>query len=58
MVHESYLGTMVQVKALGSSRLEEEFSISDLLPTSRGKDSRQPSNESWKWVSSFTPSND
>ena len=49
---------MVQVKALGSSRLEEEFSISDLLPTSRGKDSRQPSNESWKWVSSFTPSND
>ena len=42
MVDESYLGTMVPVKPLGSSRLEEGFSIPDLLPTSRGKDSRQP----------------
>ncbi len=42
MVHESYLGTMVPVKPLGPSRLEDKFSVPDLLPTSRGKDSRQP----------------
>ena len=58
MVHKSYLGTIVPMKLLGPSRLrEEEITIPYLLPTSRGKNSRQPSNASWKWVSSFTPSN-
>ena len=57
MLRESYLGTMVPVKPLRSSRLEEELSISDLLPTSRGKGPVNAGDASWKWVSPFTPSN-
>ena len=51
-------GTMVPVKPLGSSRPRKgEFSTPDLLPQAVAKTHVSTSNASWKWVSSFTPSN-